>query len=261
MAPCPWAPDAVNFAVKNPELCIGVHWTFTNEWSSYRWGPVAHNNTESLRDEFGYMHHESDEFEKHASLDEVYAEAVAQIELLKKLGLNPSHIDNHMGSIYGVATGRFELLNVAFKVAAEYGLPFRFPANLADEQFSNSMLDIQVDKETVLGLLGNVVDKARKLHVAIPDYLIPNEWSGPQSENYDNFKEYIYELYKTFPDGAVTETYMHPSFPTEDLKGASGVWFRREWEYKLLKDPQTKQHIESLGFKLINYRILAEMKK
>ena len=135
MAPCPWAPDAVNFAVKNPELCIGVHWTFTNEWSSYRWGPVAHNNTESLRDEFGYMHHESDEFEKHASLDEVYAEAVAQIELLKKLGLNPSHIDNHMGSIYGVATGRFELLNVAFKVAAEYGLPFRFPANLADEQF------------------------------------------------------------------------------------------------------------------------------
>ena len=131
MAPCPWAPDAVNFAVKNPELCIGVHWTFTNEWSSYRWGPVAHNNTESLRDEFGYMHHESDEFEKNASLDEVYAEAVAQIELLKKLGLNPSHIDNHMGSIYGVATGRFELLNVAFKVAAEYGLPFRFPANLA----------------------------------------------------------------------------------------------------------------------------------
>lgn len=54
---------------------------------------------------------------------------------------------------------------------------------------------------------------------------------------------------------------MHPSFPTEDLKGASGVWFRREWEYKLLKDPQTKQHIESLGFKLINYKILAEMKK
>lgn len=105
MAPCPWAPDAVCFAKKNPKLCIGVHWTFTNEWSGYRWGPVAHNNTESLRDEYGYMHHESDDFEKHANLDEVYAEAVAQIELLKKLGLDPSHLDNHMGSIYGVATG------------------------------------------------------------------------------------------------------------------------------------------------------------
>ena len=58
-----------------------------------------------------------------------------------------------------------------------------------------------------------------------------------------------------------SEATAHPSLPTEDLKGASGVWFRREWEYKLLKDPQTKQHIESLGFKLINYRDLAEMKK
>lgn len=124
------------------------------------------------------MHHESDDFEKHADLDEAFAEAVAQIELLKRLGLEPSHIDNHMGSIYGVATGRFELLKVAFGVAAKYGLPFRFPANLADEQFSNSMLDIQVDKDAVLALLGNVVEQAKGLGVAIPDYLIPNEWSG-----------------------------------------------------------------------------------
>ena len=260
MAPCPWAPEAVRFAKENPELCIGVHWTFTNEWSTYRWGPVAHQNTESLRDEFGYMHHESDEFEKHADLDEVYAEAKAQIELLKKLGLEPSHLDNHMGSIYGVATGRFELLNVAFRLAAEYGLPFRFPANLADEQFNNSMLDIQVDKKVVLGLLDKVVAAAEQSGTAIPDYLIPNEWSGPQNDSYDNFKEYIYELYKTFPDGAVTETYMHPCLPTEDLKGASGAWHRRVWEYELLKDPQTKQHIESLGLKLIDYRDLKKMK-
>ena len=54
---------------------------------------------------------------------------------------------------------------------------------------------------------------------------------------------------------------MHPSLETDDLKGTTGAWQRRVWEYQILKDPQTRQHIESLGFKLINYRDLAKMRK
>ena len=41
MAPCAWAPEAAQFAKMNPELGIGVHWTFTSEWSKYRWAPVG----------------------------------------------------------------------------------------------------------------------------------------------------------------------------------------------------------------------------
>ena len=261
MAPCGWAPEAAMFAKENPQFGIGVHWTFTSEWNKYRWAPVAHNNTESLRDEDGFMFHESDEFEEHADLDEVEAECIAQIERLKKLGLNPSHVDNHMGSIYGIETGRFELLNVAFDVASEYGLPFRFPKTFTDDQFDNTMLGIKVDPNMVKGLFANIVSYASEKGVAIPDYLIPNEWNGAQNESYENFKEYIYNLYKNFPDDGVVETYMHPALETDDLKGTTGVWERRVWEYRLLKDPQTRQHIESCGFKLINYRDLAQLKK
>lgn len=262
MAPCAWAPEAAQFAKANPELGIGVHWTFTSEWGKYRWAPVGTSNTDSLRDEDGFFYHESDQVEINADIDEIEAECRAQIERLKKLGLtNPSHVDNHMGSIYGIETGRFELLNVAFDVASEYGLPFRFPKILPDEVFDNTMLEIKVDKEMVKGLLSNIVSYADMKGVAIPDYLIPNEWGGPQDESYNNFKEYIYELYRHFPDDAVTETYMHPSLETDDLKGTTGSWQRRVWEYQLLKDPQTKQHIKSLGFELINYRDLAKMKK
>lgn len=262
MAPCAWAPEAAQFAKENPELGIGVHWTFTSEWSKYRWAPVGASNTDSLRDEDGFFYHESDQVEINADIDEIEAECRAQIERLKKLGLtNPSHVDNHMGSIYGIETGRFELLNVAFDVASEYNLPFRFPKILPDEVFDNTMLEIKVDKEMVKGLLSNIVSYAEMKGVAIPDLLIPNEWGGPQDESYENFKEYVYNLYRSFPDGAVTETYMHPSLETDDLKGTTGSWQRRVWEYQLLKDPQTRQHIESLGFKLINYRDLANMKK
>jgi hypothetical protein len=38
-----------------------------------------------------------------------------------------SHFDSHMGSIYGIQTGRFELLAVALAFAYQHGLPFRLP--------------------------------------------------------------------------------------------------------------------------------------
>lgn len=260
MAPCGWAPEACKFAKENPQFAIGVHLTLTSEWSNYRWAPVSASNTESLRDEDGYMFKESDEVEKNVDIDEVEAEIRAQIERLKKLGLTPSHLDNHMGSLYGIETGRFELLNLVLDIAGEYGLPFRFPGTFTDDQLNNTMLDIKIDKNIIMGLFEKITAYAKSRGVITPDYLIPGEWTGPQKDSYENYREYIYELYKTFPEG-VTETYIHPALECDELKGTSSVWKRRVWEYKLFSDPKTKQHIESCGIKLINYRDLAEMRK
>ena len=260
MAPCSWATEACRFAKQNPQYAIGVHLTMTSEWGSYRWAPVGQGPNTSLRESDGYMHHESDQVENLVDLKEVRDELVAQIEKCKALGLNPSHLDNHMGSLYGIETGRFELLNVVFDVAGEYGLPFRFPANIPDAAFDNSMLDIKIPKEQILGLLGQLRDMATSKGVAIPDYLIPNEWGGEQDKSYENFKEYIFALYSMLPNG-VTETYLHPSAETDEVKGITSTWQKRVWEYQLMKDPQTKQHLDALGIQLINYRDLAEMKK
>ena len=134
------------------------------------------------------------------------------------------------------------------------------PANVTDAMMSNSMLEINVDKSLIEMVFGKIVDFAKMNKVAIPDYLIPNEWGGPQDESYENFVDYVYSLYENMPDG-ITETYMHPSLETDDLKGTTGCWERRVWEYKFLKDPKTRQHIEAHGIKLINYRDLAEMRK
>ena len=261
MTPCAWAPEACRFAAENPQLAIGVHLTLTSEWGNYRWAPVNTKNTDSLRDEEGFMWHESDQVEEHVDIDEVEGEIRAQIDRAKRLGLvNPSHLDNHMGSLYGIETGRFELLQLTLSLAGEYGLPFRMPGNVTEEMLGNSMLDINVDKSVIDMVFGKIVEFAKANKVAIPDYLIPNEWSGPQKDSYDNFKEYLYNLYANIPDG-VTETYLHPSIETDDLKGTTGAWERRVWEYKIMSDPQTKQHIEAHGIKLINYRDLAEMRK
>lgn len=89
---------------------------------------------------------------------------------------------------------------------------------------------------------------------------MPNEWNEPQTQSYEQFREYLYDLYASIPEG-VTETYLHPAKESDDLKGTSSVWERRVWEYRVMSDPATKQHIEAHGIKLINYRDLAAMRK
>lgn len=259
MTPCSWAPEACKFASEHPELAIGVHLTTTCEWSKYRWAPVSRGPVDSLCDSFGYMHKESLDFEQNADLGQVRAEICAQVEKSKLLGLNPSHLDNHMGSLYGIETGRMEMLALTFDIASEYKLPFRFPRKYLEGQFDNDTLDIKLDAQTLGLLFAKFQEYADSKGVATPDYLIPNEWNGPQSDSYENFREYMYELYKSFPEG-ITETYAHPAQESEELKNISGVWFRRVWEYKFFKDPMTKQHIDACGIKLINYRDLAKMK-
>ena len=119
---------------------------------------------------------------------------------------------------------------------------------------------IKIDFDQLNAAYSQVTGYAAMKGVALPDYLIPNEWDGKDFRDYDDFKEYIYELYKSFPDG-VTETYMHPAVECDEIKSITGSWRNRLWEYKILSDPATRQHIEANGIKLITYRDLAEMRK
>lgn len=260
MTPCGWAKEAAVWAAKNPQFAIGAHLTFTSEWNNYRWAPVFNGKTDSLRDEEGFMWHESDQFEKHCDLEDVANEIRAQVDKLKGFNVPLSHLDNHMGSLYGIETGRFEILQQTLEICGEYGLPFRFPGTFTPEMMENDMLEIKVDASVVSAIFDKVVAYAKSLGVAMPDYLIPGDWNGPQNDSYENFRDYIYELYTHFPTG-VTETYIHPCLESDDLKAISGSWYRRVWEHKLFSDPKTLDHIKDCGLKLINYRDLAEMKK
>jgi len=258
MAPCPYARDAVEFAAKNPELSVGVHLTTTSEWNSYRFGPVS-ENAESLKDPEGCFYKSCLDFVKNAECEEVKSELLAQIEYLRAMGLSPSHLDNHMGSLYGIVNGDFRLLKIAFEIAGEYRLPFRFPSKILENSFLNKTLDIKIPKETVLSHIKEFLDLAKCRGVATPDYLIPGDWNGEQDKSFENYREYIFELYRSFDNG-VTETYIHPAVECDEIKSITPLWHRRVFEYRLFSDPKTKEFIKSLGIKLINYRELAKIK-
>lgn len=259
MAPCPAAREAVEFAVKNPQHSVGVHLTTTAEWQSYRWGPVS-KGAESLCDKDGCFYRRSADFAKNAVPSEVEAELVAQIEHLCALGLSPSHIDNHMGSLYGITNGDFTLLKLAVEVAGRYGLSFRFPAKISHGMLLNGTLDIQIPETAVKAALSSFVNLCNSLGVVTPDYLMPGDWRGEQDRSYENFREYIFEMYRGFDNG-VTETYIHPAIECDEIKAITPMWHRRVWEHRLFSDPRTKDFIRSLGIKMISYRELKEIKK
>ena len=259
MAPAPWAAQACRFAANNPQLAIGVHLTLTSEWSDLRWGPVNERGTASLRDAQGYFYRSTPEVEQHAAIDEVRGEIRAQIERCLRLGLKPAHADNHMGSLYGIATGRWELLRTTLEVLAAYGLGFRLPADIAGIDFGNSMLGIGTEADATRAAAAQVVEAAAAARIALPDHLIPGEWGGPQDESYENYRDYLYALYESLPTG-VTESYLHPVLEADEIKAACPTWKFRWWEYRIMKDPKTRQHIEAHGIRLIDYRKLARMR-
>jgi len=261
MMPCMWARHACKWAAEHPQYAIGVHLTTTSEWGKCKWGPVAPNGTDSLRDAEGYMWHESDLFEENADLDEVETEVMAQLNLAKKLGLNPSHWDNHMGSLYGIATGRVELLEQILNLSAKVGLPFRFPLlGLPGAPVEDPTEKIAIPKEILESLFGRLQEYITGLGVICPDYLIAPNYNDENSSTYEQFSDYLYSFIEKLPAG-VTETFIHPCTDTGEITAASHSGIRRIWEYTLFMDPKFQQHIKACGIQKISYRDLAAMRK
>ena len=85
-----------------PGLSFGVHLTHTAEWGGYRWGPVAPDNLVPGLAGPGWIPCAEDvsaDLPKLYSPEEAYIEARAQIEKFIAAGLEPTHIDSHMGTM------------------------------------------------------------------------------------------------------------------------------------------------------------------
>lgn len=254
MMPCPFAENAVRFAIENPQYAIGLHLTMTSEWKTYRWKPLSAGKT--LLDAEGFMWHDSRQVGKNASLAELENEIRAQVDAAHALGMKPSHLDNHMGSLYGHFTMRFELLKMTLRVCGEYGYAFRM---FTDTDKRLCPAGVPYPAFRLLKYLSR--HWAKKYNVILPDYMLFPDWNEDLKNNgYDHYRETILKLWTDLPDG-VTETFVHPCKESDELKSIMGSWRNRVWEYELMNDPETHKYLKDHGVELISYRDLIEMKR
>ena len=119
MVPCPWFPEIAAYAVSHPKADLGLHLVLTAEWKHYKWGPVLHDKVPSLLTDQGFLTDGSVDLSKKASPEDVEKELRAQIERAIQFGIDPTHLDSHMGMLYG--DQRF--LEIYVKLGREYKMP------------------------------------------------------------------------------------------------------------------------------------------
>ena len=251
MPPAPAFEEAAAWCRKQKNANVGLHLTLTSEFAGLRWKSLT--GLKSLHDESGHMHMTVADFERKADSRAVKAEIQAQFEAVRKAGIAITHVDNHMGSLYGLATGR-SYLPYVFRQCSRRGLPFRLPRRIyPKDRFLSSIPDAEKT-------LAKVVALADALGVAIPDYLLSHPYHIEEGETYDRFKKSIIEKLYDLPEG-VSETYIHPAADDEELRKIIPSWEKRVWEYKLMLDDDFGYALRDAKVTLTTYRYVRENRK
>ncbi|WP_307860707.1 polysaccharide deacetylase family protein, partial [Paenibacillus cisolokensis] len=253
MMPCGWAREAALWSARHPQFDVGVHLTLTSEWDHYKWGPVCRTHpTDTLVTEEGYFPKDTKTFETQADPEQVREELVAQIEMALRLGMKPSHADNHMGSLYGLATGR-DFLDIVFDVCAQYGLPFRLPRYLLQENG-------QVAPPEMADLARKRADEANAKGVLVLDYLLGLPFGMAEGETYSSLKSDMQALLRSLRPG-VSEIIIHPSPVTDELRAFHGQPDKRGMEMDLFRDPEVQETIREEGIILIRWKDLQNVQR
>jgi len=121
MVPCPGFADMARIARERPELDLGVHLTLNCEYEGHRWGPVR-GDVPSLVAPDGGMWRTVREAVEHGIVEEVDRELRAQIYRALEAGIDVSHIDAHMGTVFDP-----KFVDIYFRLAHEFKLPAFIP--------------------------------------------------------------------------------------------------------------------------------------
>lgn len=236
MVPCPWFSEIATYARANPQADLGLHLTLTSEWTTFKWGPVtSKDRVSSLLDKNGYFHINEAEAAAKADPKEVEMEIRAQVERAKAFGIQPTHLDSHMGTLYQNKA----LFEVFLKVAREYKLPVRIARDwFSRADFLPSILkpdDVFIDRVLDIG----------------PD-VAPQDWA----------KFYTEAIKKLEP--GVTEVVIHLAYDDAEMQGATfdhpnwgAGWRQRDLEF--FTSEAFRQLLRDEKIKLITWRELGKL--
>lgn len=233
LVPCPWFPEVVAWSRQHPEADLGIHQALNSEWTSFRWGPVSSKDrAPSLIDSDGYFPLDTPAVTQNAKLSEVEIELRAQIDRARKAGIHPTHLDTHMGALFG-STDLFSLYQ-------KMGYTYRLPILEAHAGTHAPPPGVSPPAEEVL------VEKV----IEIDPGVAPGSWASWYQQQLKSLGPGVYQVivHLAYDDGEMQgATHDHPDW--------GSAWRQRDLD--MVKSPELHQFLKEQGFVLVGWRELA----
>ncbi|SOD97377.1 polysaccharide deacetylase family protein [Spirosoma fluviale] len=256
MMPCGWVPHFFEYVKKHPTADVGVHLTLTSEWNGYRWCPlVGREKAPGLYDEQGAFWHSVEQVVQHASADEVEAEIRAQLARYRAFGVQPTHMDSHMGTLFEP-----KFITRYAKVAIEEKIPVLFPAGHATLIFKANNVPAPMQQ-----LAQQVGKQLWDAGLPVMDDLDGTSygWTLPAGtpvtdatiQKYKTQK--FIELLKSTKPG-LTYIIMHCTAPSPTFDQISGSGQSRNGDMLAMMDPTLKAFVDKEGIIITTWRELME---
>lgn len=243
MVPCPWFPQTAAYLrdhqAQYAHIDMGVHLTFTSEWDGYRWGAISGQASDgSLADSEGYFYRSTAEAQQHATAAAVTAEIRAQVERATAAGIDITHIDSHMGTIFAP-----EFLPAYFQLASEYQIPpFVVRPNEEMLRHMGSAADSMLQTLAYVQEMGfPVFDHIHMMSLGEPENRLDQAKAGLDS----------------CPAG-LSMFLIHPCIDTPELRAIAPDWRCRVGDYELFRSEAWRTYIEESGVHVIGYRQLRD---
>ncbi len=273
MMPCPWAASFIRHVQNSKtEYDAGLHLTLTSEWKDYRWTPLAGaEQVPGLCDKEGCMWHSVEQVVAHASPDEVEKEIRAQLKRALTMGLRPTHMDSHMGTLF--ASPAF--LERYIKVGIEQRIPVMFPGGnnkLLIRSLNNPLIrkmkaegtwkeDISLPVPDIVKGAGPIGQKIWNAGLPVLDDLhtISGDWAPEKETTPEEWGSYkaqrFIEVLETMEPG-VAMLIVHSSDITDTFRHISGSGGSRRADMLSMMDKELRSYIEKNGIILTTFKEL-----
>ena len=243
LVPCPWFPEVAAWARNHPNADLGIRIEMNSVGPAYRWGPISAQKPGSgLVDADGYLPTTQRYVAQHAKMEDVQAEARAQIERARRDGVPITHLDNAMKTMIWTP----ELFRVYWQLGQEYKVPIVFPSRQVVQKGTlsadgkNYMYGgIQVDIENVPmdGVLEMFAGYTQK------------DWLSVYEKTLEALPPGVYQLC------------VHLGYNNEELQAITGKepnwgaqW--RQNDLDVVSSPEFQKFLKDKGFILIGWKDL-----
>jgi predicted glycoside hydrolase/deacetylase ChbG (UPF0249 family) len=236
MVPCPWFAEIAAYARGHAEADLGLHLTLTSEWKFFRWGPVlSKDRVTTLLDRDGYLRLTEVEAASQSSPQEIEAEIRAQIERAKAFGIQPTHLDSHMGTLYQNKT----LFEVLLRVARDH----RLPVMISKEWYAGAPY-----LPAMLGPNDVAIDRLISIVPNVP----AERWA-----------DFYTEAIKSIRPG-ITQIIVHIAYDDEEMRAATvdhpdwgAGWRQRDFDY--FTSDKLRRLLDENKIKLVTWREIGKL--